>query len=37
LAGDPNNPDGGLLERFDGLYLPGLNMAFNGPTSDSAG
>jgi PE-PPE domain len=36
LAGDPNNPDGGLLERFDGLYLPGLNMAFNGATPDSA-
>lgn len=36
LAGDPNNPDGGLLERFDGLYLPGLNMAFNGATPDTA-
>jgi hypothetical protein len=36
LAGDPNNPDGGLLERFDGLYLPGINMAFNGATPDSA-
>ncbi len=35
LAGDPNNPDGGLLERFDGLYLPGLNVAFNGATPDS--
>ncbi len=36
FTGDPNNPDGGLLERFDGLYIPGLNMAFNGATPDSA-
>jgi hypothetical protein len=36
LVGDPNNPDGGLLERFAGLYIPGLNMAFNGATPDSA-
>ncbi len=36
LAGDPNNPDGGLLERFDGFYIPGINMAFNGATPDSA-
>jgi hypothetical protein len=35
LTGDPNNPDGGLLERFDGLYIPGLNLAFNGATPDS--
>jgi hypothetical protein len=36
FVGDPNNPDGGLLERFDGFYIPGLNMAFNGATPDSA-
>ena len=36
LAGDPNNPDGGVLERFDGFYVPGLNIAFNGATPDSA-
>jgi hypothetical protein len=36
LVGDPNNPDGGLLERFDGFYVPGLNLAFNGATPDSA-
>jgi hypothetical protein len=36
FTGDPNNPDGGLLERFDGLYVPGLNLAFNGATPDSA-
>jgi PE-PPE domain len=35
FTGDPNNPDGGLLERFDGCYVPGLNMAFNGATPDS--
>jgi hypothetical protein len=35
LVGDPNNPDGGLLERFDGLYIPGFNVAFNGATPDS--
>jgi hypothetical protein len=34
LVGDPNNPDGGLLERFDGLYLPGVNLPFNGATPD---
>jgi hypothetical protein len=32
LAGDPNNPDGGLLERFNGFYIPFLNVAFNGAT-----
>jgi len=36
FVGDPNNPDGGLLERFDGFYVPGLNIAFNGATPDSA-
>jgi PE-PPE domain len=35
LVGDPNNPDGGLLERFDGFYVPGFNLAFNGATPDS--
>ena len=32
LAGDPNNPDGGLLERFTGFYIPALDVAFNGAT-----
>jgi PE-PPE domain len=36
LVGDPNNPDGGLLERFDGFYVPGFNIPFNGATPDSA-
>ncbi|WP_407684910.1 PE family protein [Mycobacterium sp. HUMS_1102779] len=32
LTADPNNPDGGLLERFPGFYLPFLDMSFNGAT-----
>jgi PE-PPE domain/PE family len=32
LIGDPNNPDGGLLERFPGFYIPFLDVAFNGAT-----
>jgi hypothetical protein len=32
LLGDPNNPNGGILERFNGLYIPGLNVLFNGAT-----
>jgi PE-PPE domain/PE family len=32
LAGNPNNPDGGLLERFTGFYIPILDAAFNGAT-----
>jgi hypothetical protein len=32
LAGNPNNPDGGLLERFTGFYIPILDVAFNGAT-----
>jgi hypothetical protein len=32
LFGDPNNPNGGILERFHGLYIPGLNVPFNGAT-----
>lgn len=34
LAGDPNNPNGGLFERFVGLYLPGFNETFSGATPD---
>jgi hypothetical protein len=36
LAGDPNNPNGGLFERFDGLYIPGFNETFSGATPDLA-
>ncbi|MBS4729360.1 PE-PPE domain-containing protein [Mycobacterium sp. SM1] len=32
LLGDPNNPNGGILERFHGLYIPVLNVHFNGAT-----
>lgn len=32
LVGDPNNPNGGLLERFPGFYIPFLNVDFNGAT-----
>jgi hypothetical protein len=32
LTGDPNNPNGGALERFNGLNIPGLGLHFNGPT-----
>jgi hypothetical protein len=32
LVGDPNNPVGGVLERFPGLYVPFLDVAFNGAT-----
>ena len=32
LTGDPGNPDGGVFERFNGLTIPGLGVAFNGAT-----
>jgi PE-PPE domain/PE family len=32
LVGDPNNPNGGLLERFTGFYIPVLDVPFNGAT-----
>lgn len=32
LAGDPNNPVGGILSRFPGFYIPFLDVAFNGAT-----
>ncbi len=32
LIGDPNNPDGGLLSRFPGFYIPFLDVPFNGAT-----
>ena len=31
LGGDPNLPNGGLLARFPGLYIPILGLSFNGP------
>ncbi len=32
LASNPNNPDGGILERFPGFYIPLLDVPFNGAT-----
>ena len=31
LGGDANLPNGGLLARFPGLYIPILDFSFNGP------
>ena len=31
LTGDPNVPNGGLAARFPGLYIPILDITFNGP------
>ncbi len=35
LAADPNNPNGGLFERFAGLSLPSLGITFSGATPDN--
>lgn len=32
LTGDPNNPNGGILERFAGLSLPSMGISFSGAT-----
>ena len=32
LVGNPDNPNGGILERFHGLYIPILDVAFTGAT-----
>src|ERR1700678_3256327 len=40
VLGDPNRPDGGIDERFDGMYTPGLgggNMPLNGAEPTDAG
>lgn len=31
LVGNTNRPNGGLFTRFPGLYIPILNITFNGP------
>lgn len=31
LQGDPNHPNGGLSSRFPGLYIPILDLTFDGP------
>jgi hypothetical protein len=37
LFGSPNRPDGGLLERFDGLYVPGVELSANGAEPTDTG
>jgi hypothetical protein len=32
LAANPNTPDGGILARFPGFYIPALDVLFNGAT-----
>ena len=32
LLADPNNPVGGIFERFPGFYIPFLDVPFNGAT-----
>ncbi|USN96230.1 MAG: PE-PPE domain-containing protein [Candidatus Nomurabacteria bacterium] len=32
LIANPDRPNGGMLSRFPGLHIPGLNITFNGPT-----
>ncbi|BBX96002.1 PE family protein [Mycobacterium lacus] len=32
LLGNPNNPNGGILARFPGLYLQSIGLTFNGAT-----
>ncbi|WP_157517035.1 PE-PPE domain-containing protein [Mycobacterium sp. MS1601] len=36
LAANPNRPNGGILQRFSGLYIPILGVSFSGatPTDD---
>jgi hypothetical protein len=35
MLGDPNNPDGGLLARLPGFYVPILDVSFSGATPQS--
>jgi hypothetical protein len=37
LLGNPNQPDGGLVERFVGLDIPGIGPAFNGAMPTDTG
>ena len=32
LVGNPNRPNGGILQRFHGFYIPILDIPFNGAT-----
>jgi hypothetical protein len=33
LSGDPNMPNGGLMSRFGGAYIPIIDFPFNGPAA----
>ena len=33
LGGDPNLPNGGFASRFSGLYIPILDLLYNGPAA----
>ncbi|CAN5369640.1 hypothetical protein BH09ACT7_BH09ACT7_30440 [soil metagenome] len=35
LVENPNRPNGGILQRFNGLHVPILDVSFNGPTVDN--
>ena len=37
ITGNPNRPNGGLLERFTPLSVPGLDFTFNGATPTNTG
>ncbi|WP_204804700.1 PE family protein [Mycobacterium riyadhense] len=36
LIGNINNPNGGILERYTGLYIPFLDISFNGATPSNS-
>lgn len=35
LVENPSRPNGGVLQRFAGLYIPGLDVSFTGATPDN--
>lgn len=35
LVANPNRPNGGILERFEGLHIPFLDVTFNGATPNT--
>jgi hypothetical protein len=37
VAGDTNRPNGGILSRFPGLYIPILNLTFDGAAPTNTG
>ena len=36
LIANPNRPNGGILERFNGLHIPILNVTFDGATTTAS-